>query len=228
MIVGRRSACGILENATCVHSVPDEAEIDFGEPVVMGNKPPVKVIRLRPNVPLASLTPLCDAQFATVSPGGLQRGSRGAFEFTVVPRAELAPGAYRFVVLLRGNLSWAGNDLLPDYPLRLAMQVRSEVEPTPSSVVFGLVPVGSLLKDEIALNSSGRPFTVLRVQVDPPGGTEVDQIDGGDSRRRSFRLAQRVLAVGAVRTTVRFVVKRDGDEKPFELPVAVLYEGREG
>ncbi len=206
---------------------PDEAEIDFGEPVVMGNKPPVKVIRLRPNVPLASLTPLCDGRYATVSPPMPQFGSDGAFEFSVVPRADLTPGVYRFAVLLQGKLSRVGNDMLPDYPVRVTMHVRSDVEPTPPAVVFGLAPVGSILTDEIVLNSSRGPFTVLRVEVEPSGETQVDAIDSGDSRRRSFRLTQRVFTVGPTKKTVCFLVKRDGEAKPFVLLVPVLLEGRQ-
>jgi hypothetical protein len=183
----------------------DMSAVNFGESPVSGQPAaPIKV-RVTAHIPLRSLTAQADAAILSVRVRPLD-SHLNQFEVLVVPRADLPPG--RFQAGLSVEPVAADGQRLPALVLPVAGEVQEEIHPLPVRLLLGTRTIGTEAEEVVVLQApAGARLEVTGIQTDSSDVHVEPTIVPGSPDGRTFRVVQKVTAIGDRRSTVRFVIR---------------------
>lgn len=192
----------------------------FGD-LIRGQSAPDVLINVESVLPLRSLDKKGKESNACVQV--VQKGSR-KFELTVTPPSTLPAGPFHLEIPIQPT----GQDgkLLPAKKLIVVGIMHEDVEPMPSPLVFGALPIGETVKETVVLKSiTGKPFKVEEWQS-LSYGLRVELVEMGDKMEASFAVSQNGTTAGNQWTEARFRV-HVGNQPSQEIPLKIFYHGQE-
>jgi hypothetical protein len=194
--------------------------VTFGD-LIRGQPAPDVLVKIESSVPLRKVG--TKSKENNVCVDVVQKRPRN-FELSVVPSDTLPSGPFRLEVPLQpiGETE----QILPAKKLIVTGIMHDEVEPVPSPLVLGALPIGQTASETIALKSiTGKPFKVEKVQS-LSNGLRVELVERGDTKVPMVVVSQKSTTAGDQWTQAICRV-RVGDQPSREIPLKIFYYGRD-
>lgn len=192
----------------------------FGD-LIRGQTVPSILVKIETSLPLRKLSTEGKENHVCVSV--VQKEPR-RFELSVIPADTLPAGPFRLEVPLQPS----GEDgkMLPAKELIVMGIMHEDVEPTPSPLILGAVPIGQTAKETIVLKSiTGKSFKVEKIQP-LSNDLRVDLIEKGDRKEPMFVVSQKGTTVGDQWTEALFRVQIE-NQPSRDISLRIFYFGQE-
>ena len=195
--------------------------VDFGR-IPESSRYASQKTRITALVPLAKLSanstsPAFDVHIQPSAPE-----TRDSFELVVTQRSMLPRGEIRCLISVTPELS--NGQCLAAKKVEVRGRIVSDIEPSPSTLLFGACGLNTTATDTIRLRSSSRqPFTVKEVRCEGAGLKAERVADAGGSSA-AFEVERRIVTPGEKNGKLVFRVARS-DKQEEEVVVRVSYCG---
>jgi hypothetical protein len=194
--------------------------VAFGD-IIRGQPAAGVLVRIESSLPLRKL--ITKNKENNVCVDVVQKGPRN-FELSVIPSGTLPSGPFRLEVPLQPT----GEDeqILPAKKMIVTGIMHEDVEPVPSLLVLGALPIGQVAKETIVLKSiAGKRFKVEKVQS-LSDGLRVELVGMGDKNEPRFVVSQKSTTAGEQWTEAIFRVQV-GNQPSRKIPLKIFYFGQE-
>lgn len=197
--------------------------IDYGASLVRGQQFSSQTIKIDCCVPLKKISANCRSSQMESKLNALGDDKKH-YELEIKIRDSITAGPFEFETKL---LMYDGSTdtSIPAIRIPIRGVIQEDVYPTPASVMFGIVPIGQRIEENIVLQSySGGDFAVENIEVDSKD-IVVSPVETIEITGKMFRVSQRVMAAGHHTANIFIVVRPKQNAKQLKIAVPVLYHG---
>lgn len=187
--------------------------LNFENPLIQGRPFPSKTVHIDSAVPMASIRVDGGRSFLSLD---LTKESNVSYSLEIQPRENIPPGRFRFEVSVSPQLM-SGEHLAPR-AITICGYMTRDIEPSPQTIRWGLVPVGRALEARVVVQSPvGKPFAVAAVTSD----SESVDVRVDESNNRITLLIRAVaMTPGNHEYNVTAIVTNDrGEDHELKIPL---------
>ena len=169
---------------------------------------------------LEGLTAACNPTKAAVNVEGGPR----VFKLHISPRSDLPPGLTDFDITVQPKHA---TEDLPTSQWKMLVKVHQLVEPVPSTVSFGALPLGQIATQSITLMSRGDISFTIEAWKSANTNTIVEPLvsaPGAATPNKAFKVTQRITELGSQQSAVVFSV-RTAEQGDLIITCPIQYHG---
>jgi hypothetical protein len=203
----------------------DPLAVDFGERSIHGGTTVTQTIRAAIHVPSRGLEVVVNPDIATATVHR-REDDETKFDIILAANPDLPPGEFKAEAQIK--VVAPTRERWPGFTVPIGGKMQPEVRLLPSRLLLDAKPVGETTEAIVTLQAPPDSRAVVdHIETDSPGLQIEPVAIEGIPMGCAFRVRQRVMKEGEQSSTVRFVIRKPGQEM-LSLPVGISYRGKPG